>query len=174
MDRTNLTRGQLYSSDYDRPTGISKKSRPAFQSTDWGYESHDTKSRIHRKADHVTGPSSQAAPLSKSLLELAPHHTNNTNPPVRTRLEEGFLYSFDNHGPSPLGKASSVALGGLVEKAEEKWINEQTERIVKGEYEVLDEQGEVVKGRKKGSPRHNPVKDKMKVVVDGDDDFELV
>lgn len=129
---------------------------------------------MDRKVDAIFESSDPAvSSLSKSLLELLPQHSNNTDSAIHTALkaEAGVLYSFDNKGASP---GSSVALGGLVEQAEKKWMSEQTERIVKGEYEVLDEQGEitVLKGQgRKRSPRQKAVVEK---VVEEDDGFELI
>jgi hypothetical protein len=87
------------------------------------------------------------------------------------------LYSFDNRGPSPGDKGRTVDLGGLVELAEQKWVSEQTERIVKGEYEVLDNEGEktvLTKGKKRGSPKQRATPMVVKSVVDEDDGFELI
>jgi hypothetical protein len=127
--------------------------------------------------------------LSKSLLELLPTHVNNTNSAIQTAIrassaaDSDILYSFDNKGPSPGSKGRSVDLGGLVELAEKKWDSKQTERMVKVEYEVLDEQGETtvlskVKG-KKGSPKTKAVKNMASAMtnVDGveeDDGFMLI
>jgi len=85
------------------------------------------------------------------------------------------LYSFDNK-VTP-GKA--VDLGGLVELAEQKWKSEQTEKIVKGEYEVLDGEGEVMAfgGGKRGKGKSPKQKAKMDVIintVDDDEGFELI
>lgn len=84
------------------------------------------------------------------------------------------LYSFDNKGASPGSEGSKVKLGRLVEQAEKKWLSEQTDRIVKGEYEVLDAQGEttVLKGRKK-SPKQKATKTPTKEIED-DEGFELI
>lgn len=131
---------------------------------------------MDRKVDAIFESSDPAvSSLSKSLLELLPQHANNTDSAIHTALKAeagaGVLYSFDNKSASP---GSSVALGGLVEQAEKKWMSEQTERIVKGEYEVLDEQGEitVLKGQgRKRSPRQKAVVEK---VVEEDDGFELI
>jgi hypothetical protein len=130
--------------------------------------------RLDRKVDAMFESNDPAVSnLSKSLLELLPQHANNTDSAIHTALkaEAGVLYSFDNKGASP---GSSVALGGLVEQAEKKWLSEQTDRIVKGEYEVLDAQGEttVLKGRKK-SPKQKATKDAVKEIEE-DDGFELV
>jgi hypothetical protein len=127
--------------------------------------------------------------LSKSLLELLPTHVNNTNSAIQTAIrassaaDSDILYSFDNKGPSPGSNGRSVDLGGLVELAEKKWDSKQTERMVKVEYEVLDEQGETTvlsksKG-KKGSPRTKAVKNMASAMtnVDGveeDDGFMLI
>jgi len=127
--------------------------------------------------------------LSKSLLELLPTHVNNTNSAIQTAIrtssatDSDILYSFDNKGPSPGSKGRSVDLGGLVELAEKKWDSKQTERMVKVEYEVLDEQGETTvlsKGKgKKGSPKTKAVKNMANAIanVDGveeDDGFMLI
>ena len=87
------------------------------------------------------------------------------------------LYSFDNKGPSPGDKGRTVDLGGLVELAEQKWVSEQTERIVKGEYEVLDNAGEttvISKGKKRGSPKQKATPAVVKSVAEEDDGFELI
>jgi hypothetical protein len=121
--------------------------------------------------------------LSKSLLELLPQHANNTQSPIQTMIRTNsasdaeILYSFDNKGPSPGDKGRAVDLGGLVELAEQKWASEQTDRIVKGEYEVLDNEGEktvIHKGKKRGSPKQRSTPVVVKSVVDEDDGFELI
>lgn len=121
--------------------------------------------------------------LSKSLLELLPQHANNTKSPIQTMIRTNsasdaeILYSFDNKGPSPGDKGRAVDLGGLVELAEQKWASEQTDRIVKGEYEVLDNEGEktvINKGKKRGSPKQRATPVVVKSVVDEDDGFELI
>jgi hypothetical protein len=114
---------------------------------------------------------------------------NSTNSAIQTAIRDpsaadsDILYSFDNKGPSPGSKGRSVDLGGLVEMAEKKWDNKQTERIVKVEYEVLDEQGETTilsKGKgKKGSPKTKAVKNMASAIanVDGaeeDEGFMLI
>jgi len=127
--------------------------------------------------DHISSP------LSKSLLELLPQHVNNTNSPIQTLIrtnsttDDEILYSFDNKGPSPGNNGRTVDLGGLVDLAEQKWASEQTERIVKGEYEVLNNEGEktvLTKGKKRGSPKQRATPMVVKSVVDEDDGFELI
>jgi len=132
--------------------------------------------RVTRKVDAVLEAKDHtSSPLSKSLLELLPQHDNNKNSSIRTAdsAVAGVLYSYDTK-TSP---GRPVDLGGLVEQAEAKWKNEQTERMVKGEYEVLDNEGETTvlsKGRgKKGSPKQK-VATVTKDVVDEDDGFELI
>ncbi|KAF7949578.1 uncharacterized protein EAE97_003087 [Botrytis byssoidea] len=113
-------------------------------------------SRIARKIDaHVEAADKTSHPLSRSLLDLLPTHYNNTSPSVSTAImntgDEGVLYSFDRTGTP----SNRVDLGGLVDLAEQRWVNEQTEKIVRGEYEVLDAEGETVLQRQRGrkSPR---------------------
>ena len=91
------------------------------------------------------------------------------------------LYSFDSASPS-----RAVGLDSLVEQAEARWVEEQTVRIVRGEYEVLDAEGETTvlagagaKKGKRGSPRQRAAAGNVaSVVADGgvveDEGFELV
>ncbi|CAD6447968.1 b2a73e92-9bd5-46c9-a33c-2464937688e4 [Sclerotinia trifoliorum] len=113
-------------------------------------------SRIARQIDaHIEATDNSSHPLSKSLLDLLPTHYNNTSPSIATAMmnagDEGVLYSFDRKD-TPNNR---VDLSGLVDLAEQKWVNEQTEKIVRGEYEVLDAEGETVLQRQRGrkSPR---------------------
>ncbi|KAF4627655.1 hypothetical protein G7Y89_g10499 [Cudoniella acicularis] len=138
--------------------------------------------RLERKVDAIVDANDHtSSPLSKSLLELLPQHVNNTKSPIHTAIQEasdvGVLYSFDSKGRSPTDKVSSVALGGLVEQAEVKWLSEQTDKIVKGEYEVLDNEGETTilstKSKKKGSPKQRAAKNEIKAIEE-DDGFELI
>ena len=59
--------------------------------------------------------------------------------------------------------------------AEKKWVAEQTDRIVRGEYEVLDNDGEVAavgKSKKRNSPKQRLQAGKVEFV--DDDGFELI
>lgn len=78
-------------------------------------------------------------------------------------------------------KGRAVGLDSLVDMAEKKWAAEQTDKIVKGEYEVLDAEGETTvlssKKGKKGSPKQRAIKNVPAVVkndAEEDDGFELV
>ena len=82
-----------------------------------------------------------------------------------TSPDAGVLYSFDNK-KSP-GK--EVALGGLVDQAEQKWKAKETDRLVRMEYAVLDGEGEVVLGKKSVKPTAAGKK-----MVDDDEEFEIV
>lgn len=150
-------------------------------SSNSGYYFGSAAGRLDRKVDAKVEANDSTSNLSKSLLELLPQHANNTNSTIHTALRDanadaGVLYSFDSRGASP---GSSVALGGLVERAEKKWLSEQTDRILRGEYEVLDADGEttVLKGAngKKKSPKQKAARViQAKDVEDEDDGFELV
>ncbi|KAE9406260.1 hypothetical protein BT96DRAFT_915490 [Gymnopus androsaceus JB14] len=113
--------------------------------------------RLTRKADsHFEIQSHTSILLCKALLE------NNTATGM-----DGFLIS--NYDSS--SSRGAVDLGDLVEHAERKWESIQTERIVKDEYEVLDNEGEttvlrVSKGTK-GKRRNT-------VIQEDDDGFELI
>jgi hypothetical protein len=129
-----------------------------------------------------------SSPLSQSLLDLLPTHANNKNLLIRTTAEPSWtspdeiLYSYDNKGPSPGPRGREIDLGGLIEKAEKKWEEGQVERIVKGEYEVLDADGETTQltsGKKgKRSPKQKATKPEAKkgktFEVEEDDGFELI
>ncbi|KAL2065496.1 hypothetical protein VTL71DRAFT_3166 [Oculimacula yallundae] len=149
--------------------------------------SYDARTRLHHKAAAVVEANDHTnSALSKSLLDLLPMHSNNTESAIQIAIRESaaavdgdILYSFDNKGPSPSDKGRKVDLGGLVDMAEQKWINKKTEAIVKGEYEVLDNSGETVllkgKGGKK-SPKQKAAKAERVVPQAGldDDDFEII
>ncbi|KAH8667362.1 hypothetical protein BGZ60DRAFT_528664 [Tricladium varicosporioides] len=169
-------------------TGIKKShanKNPKPSNTHCHFDSTDVvgTGRLGRKTDAMVDATEFASsPLSRSLLELLPQHVNNTQSPIQTAIREtnvdaGILYSFDSKGRSPVDKASSVALDGLVEQAEMKWQSEQIDKMVKGEYEVLDNEGRPTalnpKGKKRGSPKQKATKTEIKNVED-DDGFELI
>ncbi|KAG0650291.1 hypothetical protein D0Z07_3185 [Hyphodiscus hymeniophilus] len=153
---------------------------------DSGINSNTASHRMVRKVDALVDANEHtSSPLSRSLLELLPQHANNTSASIQTAIRDhdsGILYSFDNAGVSPGMKGRAVGLDSLVDIAEKRWAMEQTEKIVKGEYEVLDAEGEttVLSGKKgkKGSPRQKAVKTMPTVVkhmdVEEDDGFELI
>lgn len=86
------------------------------------------------------------------------------------------MYSFDN----VKGPGRKVELEGLVEKAEKKWREQGTEAIVKGEYEVLDGEGESVVINNKAKGKRSPKQKSQTVAAvksaegDDDDGFELI
>lgn len=142
-------------------------------------------SRIARKVDaYIEAADHASHPLSQSLLDLLPTHSNNTSPSIATAImnagDEGVLYSFDRRDTPD----NRVDLGGLVDLAEQKWANEQTEKIIRGEYEVLDAEGETILQRQRGrkSPRSKALsrtraetKTKAEEVEPLEDDgFELI
>jgi len=92
------------------------------------------------------------------------------------------MYSYDNKGASPGVKGRAVGLDALVDQAEQKFNSKMTEKMVKSEYEVLDEQGETTvlsKGKKKGSPKQKAVKSDSSLIWGADgvedvDGFEFI
>lgn len=149
------------------------------------FDSSTASNRMVRKIDAVIESNDHTdSPLSKSLLELLPQHANNTETAISTAIrekDEGILYSFDSKIESPNAKGRAVGLDSLVEQAERKWMAEQTDKIVKGEYEVLDTEGEKVsvgKKGKKGSPKQRAVKTMPSAVkdvtVEDDEGFEFI
>ncbi|KAF8851509.1 hypothetical protein BDZ45DRAFT_750619 [Acephala macrosclerotiorum] len=144
---------------------------------------YDQARQLHKADALVDANDHTTSVLSKSLLELLPQHANNTNSPIQTAVRDAdILYSFDNKGPSPSAAGRKVELGNLVEIAEQKWVAEQTEKIVKGEYEVLDNYGEttmLASKKKNKSPKQKATILKsepstVKSLVDDGEDFELI
>ncbi|RFU24377.1 hypothetical protein B7463_g11960, partial [Scytalidium lignicola] len=141
--------------------------------------------RVRRLADaRDDAREHEGSSLSHSLLDLVPQHNNATNSSVQTVVlansdnDASILYSYENKVSSPGPNGRQIDLGGLVELAEKKWVNEQTEKIVHGEYEVLDNEGETIltKGKGKKSPKQRAVKatpaeTENVIEVDG---FELI
>lgn len=147
---------------------------------------HYDHARLAHKADALIDVNDHTnSSLSRSLLDLLPEHTQQPQSTIKIALREsaiaaesGVLYSFDNKGPSPGDKGRKVDLGGLVELAEQKFISQQTEKIVKSEYELIDREGEkeVLKKKGKRSPKQRATKAVPVVedAVEEDDGFTLV
>lgn len=153
-------------------THANRTPKPFSNNGSGAFYSGTIQGRLDRKADAYL--ESTSTPLSESLISILPQHVNNTSPAIST-LDADILYSFDNKGPSPTAKGTKVELGSLIEQAEQKWIAEQTEKIIKGEYEVLDAQGEkTVLKKKRGSPKQKATRNSVKVVEEEDDGFELI
>lgn len=113
--------------------------------------------------------------ISRSLMDLMPHHVPNTSS-IQT-----VVYAPDNEGAFTSSEATATkkgratGLGGLVAKAEERFIDEQTERMVKEDYEVLDVEGERIalkaEKKRKASPKQKAKTDTQLAEEDG---FELI
>lgn len=112
-----------------------------------GQDAH--RARIARKEDALREVSSPT--LSRSLADLLP----STSTSARTSsIDSGVLYSYD----APSTPRKVVGLNSLVEKAEMEWQSRETDKIVRDEYAVLDESGEIKvltkgKGKKGSSPK---------------------
>lgn len=125
------------------------------------------RARMARKEDALKEVSSGAS-LSRSLSDLFP----NPSPLSRSSsIDSGVLYSFD----APTTPRRAVRLNSLIEKAEIEWESRETDKIIRNEYEILDESGEVkviTKGKgKKSSPRQRP---QVVTRVEDDDDWETI
>jgi hypothetical protein len=129
-----------------------------------GESSHQA--RIARKKDALSEVAS-ASSLSRSLSDLIQSPSTSTR---TSSIDSGVLYSFD----APSTPRKVVGLNSLVEKAEMEWRSRETDNIVRNEYEILDESGEVkvmAKGKgKKGSPRQRA----QVAVVEDEDDWETI
>lgn len=127
------------------------------------YNSHAF-GRLTRKQDNILEVRSAGPFLSQSLGDLIPTSpAESRNPPA----DADVLYSFD----APTAPRKSIGLDSLVEKAERDFLSRETDKIVRNEYEILDESGEIkvmTKGKgKKGSPRQ-----RAKVVATNEDEDE--
>jgi hypothetical protein len=135
--------------------------------------------RMNRKIEAQVEASADSD-ISRSMLELLPHDVPNTSFRIQTVIrapdDDEMVYFTECSSPSPVKKGCAVGLGGLIEKAEEEFLDKQTERIVKEDYEVLDADGErvVLKSEKKrkGSPKQKATK--AQTNVEEDDGFELI
>lgn len=150
------------------PKSHANKATKPFSKHEQGVSSNKIDARHINKTDAIIDANNHtSSDLSKSLLDLIPQHANNTQSPIQIAIRESaadseIFYSFDNKGPSPSHKGRDIDLGGLVDIAEQKWANEQVDRIVKGEYEVLDIKGDPTvistKGKGKRSPKQKATK----------------
>jgi hypothetical protein len=132
----------------------------------WGHTG-----RVARAADatlesrdraSASGPAKLDRTFSKSMLDDG--------------ADKDILYSFEKQRSSPNANGKEVALDTLVDKAEEKWESEKTDRMVK-EYEVLDRKGEKVRmSAKKGKEResHSQSQEESKGSGIEDEDFEVI
>ncbi|KAH8681603.1 hypothetical protein BX600DRAFT_429524 [Xylariales sp. PMI_506] len=124
---------------------------------------HDIKPS-HSRAKVDAMEELQDPAISRSLIDLLPQPNDAHRSPGVT---DGFLYSFD-HNNSP-GKP--LALDAFI-----KSNPRETEKLVEKEYEILDSNGDALKGRKarqnlrRQSPRTMP---EEPATVE-DDGFELV
>jgi hypothetical protein len=140
------------------------KTRGNDHSTWDGQNAH--RARIARKQDALKEVSSGSS-LSRSFADLLPSPSTSTR---TASTDSGVLYSFD----APTTPRKVVGLNSLVEKAEMEWQSRETDKIVRDEYEILDESGEVkamTKGKgKRGSPRQRA----QIVIVEDEDDWETI
>lgn len=86
--------------------------------------------------------------------------------------DAGIAYSFDAaHGPTKGSQILNTALAKAMEKYEER----ETVKLVKTEYELLDEEGETVapspEKKRKSKPKAG---ESAAIVPDADEDYEFV
>jgi hypothetical protein len=162
-----------------RPCG-NQAPKPHVQPHD--YSGHSI-GRIFGKVNALEGTREQTD-AAKSLFDVLPDHANTMNAAIRTANlspDDGILDSFDKQGKSPGVKGREMGLGGLVEQAEKNFLAEQTDRIVKGEYEIIDVEGEIIVlgGGRKGKrafPKQRAKSESSVIIgkLEDDDGFELV
>lgn len=124
---------------------------------------HDVKPNHSRaKVDAMEELSDPA--ISRSLIDLLPSQNRIRKPSVST---DGFLYSFDRTDTP--GKPLSLE---VFVKTNPK----ETEKFVEKEYEILDNNGDALKGRKarKNLRRQNQSFTTEEPAIVEDDGFELV
>lgn len=110
------------------------------------------------------------------MLDLLPRPISSTSFSAQSvRISNGETPEFLEY-ESPSRKGRAIGLGGLIEKAEEEFMDKQTELMVKEDYEVLDADGErvVLKNEKKrkASPKQKAAK--AEKLAEEDDGFELI
>lgn len=135
--------------------------------------------RVWRKLE-ATVEANSCPEISRSMLELVPHHTPNNSASIKIAIhtpgDEEMPYPLEYSAVSPTKKGQPMGLGSLIEKAEEKFLNKQTELLVNEDYEVLDVEGESVvlktEKKRKGSPKQK-AKAETKPLEE-DDGFELI
>lgn len=118
--------------------------------------------KVARKQDMLDGTAVSSDDSSNSSSD----HDDAPMPPVDT----GVMYSFDaTRGPSHGSQILNVALAKAVEKFEER----ETVKLVKTEYEVLDDEGESIgltpAKKSKGKAKAVPM-----IVSDADEDYEFL
>jgi hypothetical protein len=101
--------------------------------------------------------------ISRSLIDLLPSPNRSRNPQVT----DGFLYSFDRKDTP----GQPLSLEVFV-----KTSTKETEKLVEKEYEILDNNGDALKGRKarrnlRGQSRP-PMAEEPAIIED--DGFELL
>lgn len=139
-----------------------KNSRPIAQLFRYGPASRkiDARSECRDETSHLAPGKAELAPSSSILEESA---------------DSDILYSFEKQRSSPNADGREVALDELVDRAEEKWENGKTDRMVK-EYEVLNNDGGKVqlsakKGKSRGSQSQS--QGESEVAIE-DEDFEVI
>jgi len=120
------------------------------------------------------------ATLSRSLIDLIPASTasNNRSKARTPAVAIGGSYYFE--APSPPRKVT-VGLDSLVERAEKEFRSRETDKMVREEYEILDDAGETTvlamkhNGKKgKKSPKVLPKVALPILVIDDEDDWERI
>jgi hypothetical protein len=101
--------------------------------------------------------------ISRSLIDLLP----TPNRSLKSSVTDGFLYSFDRRDTP--GKPLSLEI--FV-----KTNTKETEKFVEKEYEILDNNGDALKGRKarRNLRRQSPPASAEEPTVIEDDGFELI
>lgn len=95
------------------------------------------------------------------MLEMVPQDVPNISTRIQTVTctpsNEGILHPFEYSGVNPTKKGLVIGLGSLIEEAEAKFLDKQTELMIKEDYEVIDTEGESVvlksEKKRKGSPK---------------------
>jgi hypothetical protein len=123
--------------------------------------------KVARKQDMLEGTAVSDGDSSNSASDYEDHPS--------PAADAGIMYSFDaTRGPSHGSQILNAALAKAVEKFEER----ETVKLVKDEYEVLDDEGESVgltlvrKGKSKAAGK--APKEPEFVVPDEDEDYEFV
>lgn len=121
-----------------------------------------SKTKISRKQDMLDAADTYPVAQTSSDESSASADEDHEAPTAGPAGDEGVMYSFDaNSGPNHGSQILNVALAKAIEKYEDK----ETVKLVRKEYEMIDDDGEslgltpVKKGKGKGKDRSANVED---------------
>lgn len=133
--------------------------------------------RIARKNDAIH-ESTTPSELAQSLMDMLPTNRTLSQPKIisvppsafyESKGDEGASYSFETSMISD----NKLGLESLIDEAEKQFITGETERIVREEWQTIDEQGQIQRPKSKKGKKTRVAKDierKQGVAIEADED----